>query len=269
MWARAYRDQAYHAAINTTNGVESLNKVLKYSYLPRKRNINLSRLVTILYEDFIPESHNKYMFLNYHASSTYRSYNNFVPEYLNGRPRQVILHCLERKSNSRKYSEEDILNRDTVKGIFTITGSSGKVHTVDFGQETGQPACTCPDWIQWHLPCKHFFCVFGMVEGLEWESLPESYKSSPHLTTTQPQAHPNVNVEVADDPSLPDPIQDEDFALPQDLASLHDLPMKNVIELLIVTKKLYTICCICTYVPSAHEQLHIFSIVAVLHYTRC
>ncbi len=82
-----------------------------------------------------------------------------------------------------------------------------------------------------------------MVEG--WESLPESslpesYKSSPHLTTTQPQAHLNVNVEVADDPSHPDPIQDEDFALPQDLASLHDLPMKKVIELLIVTKKLYT-----------------------------
>ena len=39
MWARAFRDKDYHAAINTNNGTESLNKVLKYNYLPRKKNI--------------------------------------------------------------------------------------------------------------------------------------------------------------------------------------------------------------------------------------
>ena len=33
LWARAYRNQMYHATINTTNGVESQNKLLKYSYL--------------------------------------------------------------------------------------------------------------------------------------------------------------------------------------------------------------------------------------------
>jgi len=121
------------------------------------------------------------MFLNYQASPTYRSY-----KYLHGRPCQVILHCLDRKSNSRKYSEEDLLSRDSMKGIFTIAGSSGKVHTVDFGQETEQPACTCPDW---HFPCKHFFSIFRMVEGWDWESLPKSYKSSPRLTATHSQDH--------------------------------------------------------------------------------
>ena len=34
LWACSYRDQTYHAAVNTTNGMESQNKLLKYSYLP-------------------------------------------------------------------------------------------------------------------------------------------------------------------------------------------------------------------------------------------
>ena len=66
-----------------------------------------------------------------------------------------------------------------------------------------------------------------MVEGWDWESLPESYKSSPHLTVTHSQDHLKMNAEVVDDPTLPDLIQD-DSALPQDLALLHDLPTKKV-----------------------------------------
>ena len=69
LWARAYRDQTYHAAINTTNGVESQNKLLKYSYLPRRKNITLSHLATVLYEEFVPEMHHKYLHLNYHMSA--------------------------------------------------------------------------------------------------------------------------------------------------------------------------------------------------------
>ena len=182
MWARAYRDQVYHAAINTTNGVESQNKLLKYSYLPRKKNIMLSRLVTILYEEFVPESHHKYLYMNYQMSDTYRRYKDFVPEYLHGRPRQIIVHCLERKSSSRKYTEEDILTEDTIHGLFTIQGT-GKVHTVNFGHLSGTPSCTCPDWLQWHIPCKHFFCIFRLKRGWGWEALPVTYKQSAHLST--------------------------------------------------------------------------------------
>ena len=72
LWARAFHDQTYHAAINTTNGVESQNMLLKYSYLPRKKNLTLSQLVIILYDEFIPESHHKYLYLNYRMPDTYR-----------------------------------------------------------------------------------------------------------------------------------------------------------------------------------------------------
>ena len=82
LWARSYRDQTYHAAVNTTNGVESQNKLLKYSYLPRQKNITISRLATVLYEDFNPDIHHKYLFLNYKTSSFYRTYNDFIPRYL-------------------------------------------------------------------------------------------------------------------------------------------------------------------------------------------
>ena len=131
MWARAYRDQTYHAAINTTNGVESQNKLLKYSYLPRRKNTTLSQLAKLLYEEFVLETHHKYLCLNYQMSETYRRYNDIVPDYLRERPRQVIIHCLEKKrSSSKKYTEDDVLTKDVKMGKLTIQGS-GKVHTID------------------------------------------------------------------------------------------------------------------------------------------
>jgi hypothetical protein len=177
MWARAYRDQTYHAAINTTNGVESQNKLLKYSYLPRRKNITLSQLAVVLYEEFVPESHQKYLYLNYQMSDTYRKYNDIVPDYLRGRPRHVIIHCLDRNSSSKKYTEDDILTKDVETGKFTIQGS-GKVHSIDFGVASGSPTCTCADWLEWHIPCKHFFCIFRLVEGWGWNALPDAYQKS-------------------------------------------------------------------------------------------
>jgi hypothetical protein len=59
-WARAYRDDSYHAAVDTNNGVEAMNKTLKYNYLPKGKKITLSHLVTILVEEFLPEAFQKY-----------------------------------------------------------------------------------------------------------------------------------------------------------------------------------------------------------------
>jgi len=50
-------------------------------------------------------------------------------------------------------------------------------------------------------------------------------KPSPHSNTLT--GSPKVNAEVINDPTLPDPIQD-DSALPQDLALLQDMPTKKV-----------------------------------------
>lgn len=113
-------------------------------------------------------------------------HSDFVPDYLRGRPRQVIIHCLDRKSSSRKYTEEEILTRDVENGHFTVQGSK-QVHTVDFGTVT---ACTCPDWLQWQIPCKHFFGIFGLVEDWGWDALPEVYRKMPYLCEA---AHQLIN----------------------------------------------------------------------------
>ena len=90
-WARAYRDLCFHAAVDTNNGVESQNKVLKYKYLPkRKSSVTLSSITALLIDEFLPEMYQKYQFENFHMSKDYRSYNKFVPEYLQGRPPKVI-----------------------------------------------------------------------------------------------------------------------------------------------------------------------------------
>ena len=87
-------------------------------------------------------------FLNHQMLPTYQAYNSFVPPYLHGHPRQVITHCLERKSNCQKYNE-DITVQDAVNGIFAVKGSSEKSYTVDFRNLTNKPSCSCLDWIKW------------------------------------------------------------------------------------------------------------------------
>ena len=82
----------------------------------------------LLVEDFLPDMHRKYLMHNFKMSGNYRSYKDFIPSYLQGRPPSVILLCLERIARSKKYSMEE--NKPT--GLFTID-SSGKTHTVDFG----------------------------------------------------------------------------------------------------------------------------------------
>ena len=102
--------------INTANCVEAQNKQRKYSYLPRRKNISLSQMARVLYEEFF-------------------SGNTPIP----------------------------------------------RVHTINIGVCTGELSCTCPDWLQWHIPCKHFFIIFRVVEGWGWNALPDAYTKSAYL----------------------------------------------------------------------------------------
>ena len=212
--------------------MESQNKLLKYSYLPRRKHLTLSQLAIILYEDFIPDTHHKYLYRNYRMSPTYRKYNDFVPIYLHGRPRQVIIHCLDRRSNSQKFCDEDILSRDTSAGLFTLQSSS-KTHTIDFGLTSGKPSCTCADWVRWNIPCKHFFTIFRLVDGWGWESLPDVYKRSPYLCDDSSALLGYLGSSVPDSglsESTPDsgPGETDDNRCIEEIMSTTELPMKNV-----------------------------------------
>lgn len=139
----------------------------------------LSSIITLIVEVFLPESYQKYLFLNYKQSSQYRTYNSIVPDYLHDRPKTTISHCLERRSKALKYTIEDVVLIDDEGGVFSVAGTSGKNHSVTFTQ----PSCSCRDWITWNLPCKHFFAIFSHYPKWNWNSLPESYLNSPYLST--------------------------------------------------------------------------------------
>ena len=160
----------------------------------------LSSIITIIVETFLPESHQKYLFMNYKQSSQYRQYKSFVPVYLHDRPRSTISHCLERRLKSLKYTSDDIQLDDDENGLFTLKGTSGKSHKIAFAT----PSCTCRDWTTWHLPCKHFFGIFRIHPKWNWNSLPESYRNSPYLSTDDraiaDHFQPDVEDQVSRDP---------------------------------------------------------------------
>ena len=160
LWARAYRDREYYVAVNINNGTEAQNKVLKYSYLPK--TMTLSSIATILVEDYLPDAQRKYVFQNFQQSPHCRSYDT-IPTYLHGHPRNVILHCLDRKGSSNKFTSEDIEDVNAEQGVFSVHSSKGKVYTVNFGttSEDKMRNWTCPDWRTHHIPCKHFFCCIS------------------------------------------------------------------------------------------------------------
>jgi hypothetical protein len=165
LWARVYRDDRYHAAVDTNNGVEAMNKTLKYNYLPKGKNITLSHLVTILIEEFLPEMLQKYQKENFAMSEFYRSYNEFVPEYLKGRPRSVILHCLSRIRKAERFSKESVEQINN-SSQFIVKSTSGKEHTVKFKNDEGMPECTCKDWTRWHLPCMLASTMHACMQAL-------------------------------------------------------------------------------------------------------
>ena len=230
LWAHAYRDEVYHAAVDTNNGVESQNKMLKYNFLPRNTRLTLSRLVMVLNEHFLPDMHHKHMFLNHQMLPTYRAYNSFVPPYLHGRPRQVIIHCLERKSNCQKYNKEDITIQDAINGVFAVKGSSGKPYTVDFGKLTNKPSCSCLDWIKWQIPCKHFFAIFRLVPEWSWDALPSSYRNNATISASTSVHTQNQNQEL-DATDIPSAFQQDSNTQFDDsiqITDTLDLPTKQV-----------------------------------------
>ena len=141
--------------------------------------------MTILVEKYLPTCKQKYLFQNYKQSPQYRSYKEFVPSYLHNRPCSVILHCLDRKTKSTKFSAHAIHDMDTTNGIFEVEKSSDSKQVVNFGveEQNSMPSCTCKDWQQYHIPCKHFFAVFEHRFKWQWEQLPKSYLQSAYLSS--------------------------------------------------------------------------------------
>ena len=49
-------------AVHTNNGVERQNEALKYEYLVGYRNCSLSEMLSVVIENFLPNSYLKYVY---------------------------------------------------------------------------------------------------------------------------------------------------------------------------------------------------------------
>ena len=65
-----------------------MNKLFKYKFMPKRKSFTLSALVIQLTEHFLPDLQRNYVMQNLKDSAKCRSYKDFVPDYLHGRP-----HC--------------------------------------------------------------------------------------------------------------------------------------------------------------------------------
>jgi hypothetical protein len=162
--------------------------------------------MTILVEKYLPACKQKYLFQNYKQSPQYRSYKEFVPSCLHNRPRSVILHCLDRKTKSTKYSAHAIHDIDSTNGIFEVEKSSDSKQVVNFGvkEQTGMPSCTCKDWQQYHIPCKHFFAVLEHRSKWQWEQLPKPYLQSAYLSSDTDALDKHFDFSANDDQQVVD-----------------------------------------------------------------
>ena len=144
--------------------------------------MTLTGLVRLLLEQFLLDSRQHYVFENYRQLECYRVPSDIVPEYLRGRPRAVIKHCLLRKTKSNKFAA-DAVQDTSMAGVFELVKESGGKHTINLSSEGEMPFCSCKDWARWHIPCKHFFAVFRWRSKWSWNTLPYQYRHSPYLST--------------------------------------------------------------------------------------
>ena len=196
-WAWAFREHEADQVVNTNNGVEAQNRLLKYNYLPYSIDKSVYGIATMLVESFVPDSYMSYCKMNMRQSEEYRSYNAMVPEYLHNRPPSFIKHCLKSQFAAEEFRDKDIVCEDSRKGIFRVRSSTekGKHHTILLYV----PSCTCESWQRSHYPCKHIYAVFNYYDEWCFENLPLAYRNSPFLTL-DPEIvqvkHPSMDLDM-------------------------------------------------------------------------
>ena len=100
-WAREFQDSVYHTALETINGVEALNRLLKYQYLSRQKQMTLSHIISNITEKFLPALHYRYIYkiiqpcsCPFIPSRSSKAYNTTLSEQTGFRQQVHQLHAL-------------------------------------------------------------------------------------------------------------------------------------------------------------------------------
>lgn len=92
-------------------------------------------------------------------SNAYRSYSVDIPSFLHNRPRNFVVHAMQRMCEAENADLSGIFCK--CNGVFSVLSfTDGKTpYQFDFGDSDRMPSCTCRDWKNTGYPCKHFFVI--------------------------------------------------------------------------------------------------------------
>ena len=175
-WVKALRDPKFESAINTTNGVESLNKVMKFKFFSNASDKSISTIVKIIVEQYCRKAYDKYSKKNVTSSSLFKTTNSAIPKYLVGLSDNFIRLCRPSFEAARTAINHDMVmileNNPPMFKIKSIEGSG--IYTID----TSIPTCDCLSFRMHYRPCKHLFILLEL-DHIKWEDFPESYRNMP------------------------------------------------------------------------------------------
>ena len=96
-------------------------------------------------------------------------------------PHNFVKHCLTRITNAED-REGNVLPLNLEQLEFKVKSASGPQQ---YPVRLPKSHCECDNWRRYKLPCKHMFAIFHCTEGVEWYSLPSSYRNAPHISVDQ------------------------------------------------------------------------------------
>lgn len=214
MWARCDR-MLFHGDVHTNNYTESMNRTLKYQFLPLAVDRRVDSLLRLFKETIMPHFDREYLRAQYAASNPSVRLEKQYPQVLTSiaRPPRVLKHLQQRLIDSQSITAAATEKQDyTVQGGVVYLEKShttlksqydaaieGKelAATVTFGQyksmlSTADLAlcyrvdvlngeCSCEDWRQRQLVCKHLFAALALT-GKDFSSLPRHVREAVHIT---------------------------------------------------------------------------------------
>jgi MULE transposase domain/SWIM zinc finger len=177
-WVPALQSDDFLWKVETNNGLENQNRVIKRKFLQHCADKTLSGMVRVVHDQFLPDSITKYITANAKMNPKYKSFSSSVPTFLHDRPTNFIKHVWSRyKSAQTEFTKDHIAVLGS--GMFTVQseGDSDSHYIVDIDNAN----CSCYDFTKWHLPCKHMCAIFIYCPGVSFEDLPSTYRNNPYF----------------------------------------------------------------------------------------
>nr|XP_047144725.1 uncharacterized protein LOC124818213 [Hydra vulgaris] len=184
-WVKAFRSGILETVVNTNNGVERKNRDFKHEFLNQYKDNSLSGMVTVLVDQFIPETYSRYVEANIRRCSDYRLYNSNLPKWFCNKPENFTRHCIEKiglvkDCNNLKITFHEISKNKQMYEVKSFTSAKSYIVTIG-GQDTKFPDCQCIERKKKLMPCKHMVAIFQHCDGVSWDLLPDSYRLSPYF----------------------------------------------------------------------------------------